>query len=215
MMDIPRHNVFISYYHYDDQQYKNHLINMKEWNCQSGQFQSIFENFSVCENEIDDTGKSDEKIRCIIRDEYIKDATVLILLCGQNTKRRKYVDWEIHAAMYDSEINPQMGILVIILPSIELSQGMIANSDREENIMGPNINWMPLDKNIESLKSKHPYLPERIIDNLARDNVMISIVNWNVISNDTNKLKELIDNAYNRRKINKYDHSRPLRRHNS
>lgn len=212
-MNIPRHKVFISYYHKDDQQYKNHLINMKEFNSQTWQYQSIFDDYSVHENEIDDTGLTSEQIRCIIRDEYIKDATVLILLCGQNTRKRKHIDWEIHAAMYDSEKNPQMGILVVNLPSI--SQSMISNSDREETIMGENINWTPLNKDINSLKDKYAYLPERIIDNLAKDDVRISIVNWDVIANDTNKFKELIDNAYNRRKSNKYDHSRPLRRQNS
>lgn len=212
-MDIPRHKVFISYYHKDDQQYKDYLINMQEWNSQTWQLQSIFEDYSVRENDIDDTGLTSEQIRRIIRDEYIKEATVLILLCGQNTKRRKHVDWEIHAAMYDSELNPQMGILVINLPTI--SQSMISNSESEKDIMGPFINWEPLNKDLSSLKAKYPYLPERILENLARDDVQISIVNWNVISNDTSKLKELIDNAYNRRKSNKYDHSTPLRRQNS
>lgn len=212
-MNIPRHKVFISYYHKDDQQYKNHLINMKEFNSKTWQYQSIFDDYSVHENEIDDIGLNSEQIRCIIRDEYIKDATVLILLCGQNTRKRKHIDWEIHAAMYDSERNPQMGILVVNLPSI--SQSMIANSDREETIMGENINWTPLNKDVNSLKDMYAYLPERIIDNLAKDDVRISIVNWDVVANDTNKFKELIDNAYNRRKLNKYDHSRPLRRQNS
>ena len=213
MMYIPRHKVFISYYHQDDQRYKDHLINMQELNPQTCQWQSIFEDYSVHENEIDDTGLTSEQIRCIIRDEYIKDATVLILLCGQNTKGRKHIDWEIHAAMYNSDVNPQMGILVINLPTI--SQSMISNSESEKDIMGPFINWETLNKDLSSLKAKYPYLPDRIIENLARDDVQISIVNWDVIYNDTNKLKELIDNAYNRRKSNKYDHSTPLRGRNS
>lgn len=212
-MDIPRHKVFISYYHKDDQQYKDYLINMQELNPQTWQLQSIFEDYSVHENEIDDTGLTSEQIRCIIRDEYIKDATVLILLCGQNTKSRKHVDWEIHAAMYNSDVNPQMGILVINLPTI--SQSMISNSESEKDIMGPFINWETLNKDLSSLKAKYPYLPDRIIENLARNDVQISIVNWDVISSDVSKLKELIDNAYNRRKSNKYDHSTPLRRQNS
>lgn len=87
MSNIPRHKVFISYYHNDDQAYKDYLINMKEYNPQTKQYQSIFDDYSVHENEIDDTGLTSEQIRRIIRDEYIKDATVLILLCGQNTKK--------------------------------------------------------------------------------------------------------------------------------
>lgn len=101
-MSIARHRVFISYYHHDDQRYKDYLIKMQEFNIETMQMQSIFEDFSVHEKEIDDAGLSSEQIRCIIRDEYIKDATVLILLCGENTKKRKHIDWELHAAMYDT-----------------------------------------------------------------------------------------------------------------
>ena len=115
--------------------------------------------------------------------------------------------------MYNSDVNPQMGILVINLPTI--SQSMISNSEREKDIMGPFINWETLNKDLSSLKAKYPYLPDRIIENLARNDVQISIVNWDVISSDVSKLKELIDNAYNRRKSNKYDHSTLLRGRNS
>lgn len=59
-MYIPRHKVFISYYHHDDQYYKNKLISFKEINPNTRQQQSIFEDYSVHENEIDDTGLSSE-----------------------------------------------------------------------------------------------------------------------------------------------------------
>ena len=110
---IERHKVFISYYHFDDQYYKNKLIEMNHFNFEKLKYESIFEDYSVRNGDIDDTFMTSEQIRRKIRDEYIKDATVLILLCGKNTKKRKHVDWEIHAAMYDSEVNPQMGIIVI------------------------------------------------------------------------------------------------------
>lgn len=211
--EIPRHKVFISYYHADDQYYKNKLIEMKEINFSKMEWQSIFEDCSVHEDEIDDTGMTDEQIRCEIRDNYIQNATVLILLCGENTRKRKHIDWEIHAAMYDSEINPKMGILVINLP--QSSQSMIACGEDEEKIMGENINWVPLKKDISEIEEKYPYLPDRIKTNIAREGVSISVVNWDVVSNNTRKLKELIDKAFDRRKTNQYDHSAPLRRRNS
>lgn len=214
-MSIDRHRVFISYYHHDDQDYKDILINMKEFDWSTMRTQSIFEDCSVHQDEIDDTDMTDEQIRREIRDNYIKDATVLILLCGQNTKRRKFIDWEIHAAMYDSDVNPKMGILIINLPSISSQQSMISNSEREKTIMGPYSTWTPLIQTESSLKQRYPYLPDRIITNLQRSDVAISVVNWDVISQDTDKLKELIDNAFNRRKSNNYDHSEPLRERNS
>ena len=74
MSIINRHRVFISYYHNDDQYYKDDLINMKEYDYEKKQYISIFDDYSVHENEIDDTGMTDEQIRCEIRDNYIKNA---------------------------------------------------------------------------------------------------------------------------------------------
>ena len=214
-MYVPRHKVFISYYHEDDQFYKNQLIRMKEYNVETQKYQSIFDDYSVHENEIDDHGLTSEQIRRIIRDEYIKDATVLILLCGDNTRKRKHIDWEIHAAMYDSDTNPKMGILVINLPSISSKQGMIATCTDEQEIMSPYAIWSPLDKSKEKLREKYPYLPDRLITNIARDNVRIPVVDWSVIQSNNEKLKNLINNVFDYRTANDYDHSEPLRKNNS
>lgn len=210
-MYVPRHKVFISYYHHDDQTYKDILINMQELNPDTWQLQSIFEDCSVHENEIDDTGLTSEQIRCIIRDEYIKDATVLILLCGQNTRKRKHIDWEIHAAMYDSDKNPQMGILVINLPTI--NQSVRASTNEEKPLLSDNGHWFSL-KTRQEFEQYYPYMPSRIIDNFIKD-VPITVVEWNRVQGDPQILKQLIDNAYSRRFEVTYDHSTPLRRQNS
>lgn len=210
-MSIARHRVFISYYHHDDQRYKDYLIKMQEFNIETMQMQSIFEDFSVHENEIDDTGLSSEQIRCIIRDEYIKDATVLILLCGENTKKRKHIDWELHAAMYDSLANRQMGIIVINLPTIK--QGIRASSEEEKPLLSDFGQWYSIENRAE-FEVQYPYMPSRIIDNFVKG-VPITVVEWSRIENHPTILKQLIDNAFNRRFDFTYDHSSPLRRQNS
>lgn len=210
-MSIARHRVFISYYHHDDQRYKDYLIKMQEFNIETMQMQSIFEDFSVHENEIDDAGLSSEQIRCIIRDEYIKDATVLILLCGENTKKRKHIDWELHAAMYDSPANRQMGIIVINLPTIK--QGIRASSEEEKPLLSDFGQWYSIDNRAE-FEAQYPYMPSRIIDNFVKE-VPITVVEWSRIENHPTILKQLIDNAFNRRFDFTYDHSSPLRRQNS
>ena len=210
-MSIARHRVFISYYHHYDQRYKDYLIKMQEFNIETMQMQSIFEDFSVHENEIDDTGLSSEQIRCIIRDEYIKDATVLILLCGENTKKRKHIDWELHAAMYDSPANRQMGIIVINLPTIK--QGIRASSEEEKPLLSDFGQWYSIDNRAE-FEAQYPYMPSRIIDNFVKE-VPITVVEWSRIENHPTILKQLIDNAFNRRFDFTYDHSSPLRRQNS
>lgn len=210
-MNIARHRVFISYYHHDDQRYKDYLIKMQEFNIETMQMQSIFEDFSVHEDEIDDTGLSSEQIRCIIRDEYIKDATVLILLCGENTKKRKHIDWELHAAMYDSPANRQMGIIVINLPTIK--QGIRASSEEEKPLLSDFGQWYSIENRAE-FEAQYPYMPSRIIDNFVKG-VPITVVEWSRIENHPTILKQLIDNAFNRRFDFTYDHSSPLRRQNS
>lgn len=210
-MSIPRHKVFISYYHKDDQYYKDKLINMTEINQFTWQYQSIFEDCSVREDEIDDTGLTSEQIRRIIRDEYISDATVLILLCGQNTKHRKHVDWELHAAMYDSEANRQMGIVVINLPTI--NQGLRAGSNDEKPLLSDSGNWFSCQDRNEYEKL-YPFMPSRVIDNFVKG-VPITVVDWSRISNNSQIIKQLIDNAFNRRFDFTYDHSTPLRKQNS
>ncbi len=78
------HKVFISYHHSNDQKYKNALVRFGD------QF-SIFIDKSVDSGDIPDEC-SDEQIRRVIRDEYLTDSTVTVVLVGKETKRRKHID---------------------------------------------------------------------------------------------------------------------------
>ena len=201
-----KHKVFISYYHEEDQEYKDALLEMNDKH-------DVFVDESVHQGEIDDDGLSAEKIRCIIRDNYIKDATVLILLCGKNSRKRKHIDWELHAAMFNTDKNPKLGILVINLPTIGQGSRAGSGTDEEKDIISPDSSW----NNISSRKEyedRYPYMPARIIDNFVKD-VPISVVNWNVAYNEPESLKLLIDIAFKNRKTNEYDHSTPLRKNNT
>ena len=84
------HKVFISYYH-GDQEYKDDLVKLSD---QRG----IFVDRSVDTGDISDD-LSDERIRELIRDSYLRDSTVTIVLVGTETQRRKHVDWEIYSSM--------------------------------------------------------------------------------------------------------------------
>ncbi len=209
-MEIDRHKVFISYYHADDQRYKEKLSGFTYYNQYKRQYECIFEDCSVRDGDIDDN-LSAEQIRRIIRDEFIKDATVFILLCGENTKHRKHVDWEIHAAMFDTEKNPKMGIIVINLPTI--NQNIRVSEESEKPLISDDKNWFSL-KTRDEFEKGYPYMPSRIIDNFVKG-ASITVVPWNVIENSPEKLMILIDNAFCRRKEVEYDHSTPLRRNNS
>lgn len=209
----PRHKVFISYYHVDDQWYKGELLRQNE---ASGY--DVFWDWSVHEDEIDDTYLTSERIRQIIRDDYIKDSTVLILLCGENSRHRKHIDWELHAAMFNTQKNPQMGILVINLPTI--NQHCRASGDIEKALVSPGSTWISFSTRNE-YETAYPYMPDRIIDNfyagvLDDEIVSISVVDWNRVSGSPALLKQLVHIAYERGNSSKhYDHSRKLRGRNS
>ena len=109
------HKVFISHHHRNDQQYKEQLVEF-------GEKHSIFVDRSVDTGDISDNW-TDEGIRRAIRDQYLRDSTVTIVLVGMETKRRKHIDWEIHSSMYDGPVNKRSGIVVVNLPGISSPTG--------------------------------------------------------------------------------------------
>lgn len=105
---LSKHKVFISFYHFDDQTYKNYLdLNL----CQN------VINKSVVNGEYN-PDNSDEYIKRLIREDKISDSSVVIVLVGQNTKHRKHVDWEMYAGLRDS-VNGCSGLAGIMLPEVK------------------------------------------------------------------------------------------------
>ena len=103
-----RHNVFVSYYHADDEDYRNEFDRI----CQDA---NITVSKSVNIGDIDNGNNTDTVMR-IIRDQYLRDATVTAVLIGPNTWKRKYVDWEIAASLRSTRHNSRNGLLGIFLP---------------------------------------------------------------------------------------------------
>lgn len=200
------HRVFISYHHKNDQYYKERLLYMN-------MLRKIFIDGSVDTGDISDD-LPDESIRQKIRDEYLKDTTVTILLVGTETSKRKHIDWEIYSSMYDGKVNKKSGILVINLPSIGCTYFTSTHSE-EKTIIYPEVtDWITIDKRSE-YESRYPFMPDRIIDNLLNKKVKISVVNWDKINNNPYALSFLIDSTYNDRTECEYDLSRAMRRADS
>ncbi len=103
----PKHKVFISYYHADDQYYKNYI---------DTHLSNNIINKSVVAGEYD-SDNNDEYIKRLIREEKISDSSVVVVLVGKNTKKRKHVDWEIYAGLRKS-INGCSALIGILLPSV-------------------------------------------------------------------------------------------------
>lgn len=200
-----KHRVFISYHHANDQAYKDSLAKFSEEN-------DIFIDASVDIDEIDDD-LDDEAIREKIRDEYLRDSSVTILLVGTGTKGRKHVDWELYSSMYNGKINKQSGILVITLPTTKCINYFAAHGQVEKSTIYPeNKLWTGIDERAE-FERRYPEMPDRIIDNLLSGGAKISVTNWEKLTPD--KLRFLIDVTYSDRTNAEYDLSRPMRRANS
>lgn len=104
-----RHKVFVSYYHRDDQLYKDKFINA---------YSHLFIDKSVKCGDIN-TDVSTEYIKRLIREDHISNSSVLIVLIGPNTWGRKHVDWEISAAL-SAKAGGYSGLLGVLLPSFPI-----------------------------------------------------------------------------------------------
>lgn len=107
---MSRHNVFVSYHHANDQYYRN-------------QFEQLFSNYydiiisrSVQIGDIDPNLPA-ERVRQLIRDNYLRNTTVTVVLIGTETWKRKHVDWEIGASIRNTQYNSRSGLLGICLPN--------------------------------------------------------------------------------------------------
>lgn len=199
------HKVFISYHHKNDQWAKESLTTANER-------LHLFYDSSVDLGDIDDVLPS-QSVRRIIRDEYLRDSTVTILLVGTETYKRKHVDWELYSSMYDGAVNKKSGIVVVQLPSINPQNVLAANGQEEQNFY-PGMNWNPCVDNRGELENSYPFLPDRIIDNLGKTDCKISVTKWDVIWPNLYNLAKLIDWAYDNRLTNQYDLSRPMMEYN-
>ncbi len=108
-----RHKVFVSYHHANDQVYREKFERL------FADVHDLIVSKSVQIGDIDPNLPA-ERIRQIIRDEYLRDTTVTVVLIGSETWKRKHVDWEIAASIRDTKHNPRSGLLGIFLPTYPL-----------------------------------------------------------------------------------------------
>lgn len=161
MAQTKRHKVFVSY-HVADQEYKKLFAQMME--------NDIMDK-SVKDDDIDDTNLKVETIRQKIRDDYIADATVTVVLIGPCTWQRKHVDWEIGSSLRDTKKKSRCGLLGILLPN---------HSDFEKETYNPRL------------------IPPRLADNCKGDDRYACIYDWPKSWN-ANDVQNWIHRAFQRR----------------
>lgn len=131
------HKVFISYHHANDEYYKNEFEKL---------YGHLFINKSVTDGDYNED-LSDDYVKRLIREDKITDSSVIVVLVGAETYKRKHVDWEISAGL-SGKAGGYSGLLGIILPTYY-------NTDQNYQFMVHNqynINTVPprLQDNITS-----------------------------------------------------------------
>ena len=170
MNQAHRHKVFVSFHH-DDQEYKDLFVRMMG--------DDIVDK-SVEDGDIDDGNIRTETIRQSIRDDFIADATVSIVLIGPCTWRRKHVDWEIGSSLRSTKLNSRCGLLGILLPN---------HPDFGTRRYRPHL------------------IPPRLADSCKGDDPYACIYDWPG-QQATDRIRQWIHKAFKRRKGTPPDNSR-------
>lgn len=158
MSSTATHKVFVSFHH-GDEVYRMLFTKMMGGNIVDK---------SVEDGDIDPSNSTDYT-RQVIRDNFIADATVTVVLIGKCTWQRKHVDWEIGSSLRDTKNNSRCGLLGIILPSHP-------------------------DYNRENYRPR--LIPPRLADNVGQRVGYAKIYDWSV---NADSVKKWIDDAYGRR----------------
>lgn len=160
---VPRHKVFVSFHH-EDQAYKDRFVRAMGAN---------FVDKSLENGDIDDTNLATETIRQQIRDDFIADATVTVVLIGSCTWQRKHVDWEIGSSLRDTRNKPRCGLLGILLPS---------HPDFGKRTYSPEL------------------IPPRLADNCRDDDPFARIYDWKKLNPEAiTEIRRWIHAAFRRR----------------
>ena len=194
--------IFISYHHKNEQYLKEDILDLNFLN-------DIFIDCSVDTGDIDENLEP-QQIRQTIRRNYLCGSTVLLLLVGKETMYRKHVDWELYSSMYNGTKFGRSGIVVVHASNCN-SNYCSAPFDEIKKALRPNeTNWIRIEEKSE-YERRFPYLPPRIIDSKLKPNNNITVLNWDEVSNDPDKLRLIIECAHNARISSEYDLSRPMR----
>ena len=156
-----RHNVFVSYHHEQDQRDRNRFVRMMGDNI-----------IDRSVNIGDIPGPNPPTVATLqrIREKFIAQVSVTVVLIGRCTWQRKFVDWEIGASLRDTPSNLRCGLLGILLPG---------HPDFGQTCYRSHL------------------IPPRLADNCDGADPFASIHDW---SDDPNEVRNWIHDAFLRRR---------------
>lgn len=137
-------NFFLSYHHAYDQNYVKHLRSLKQ-------------GMKVADYSLKDdiSSYTDEQIYKVIRNK-MRSCSVTIVLIGERTGHRKWIDWELWASLraYRNSRDPKKsfrpkGLLAIFLPTNthSIPKRLKANIDSGYAV---SMRWKNLERDLES-----------------------------------------------------------------
>ena len=105
-----KHRCFVSYHKENPTAVKNFVE----------EFSDVFTAKTVGVTDEDDfiDSENTEYVMRRIREKYLSNTTVTIVLIGECTKARKYVDWEIASSLRNDPVNGRSGLLGINMKSV-------------------------------------------------------------------------------------------------
>ena len=130
--------IFVSYHHRLDQSYYDSLSRSV-----SVDYEVLYDNSPERAKDSDDA----EYIMRSLRENHIAGSSCTIVLCGEETRWRRYVDWEIEATLYKDH-----GLIGVLLPTCRFGpNGGTHKPDRlQDNIDSGYavwINWQEIVQN--------------------------------------------------------------------
>lgn len=139
-----RRKCFITYHHADDAVVQRFVETFDH----SGDV-FIVRRLGEMPNDIVDSTNTDYVMRRI-REDYIKDSTVTLVLAGRCTWARRYVDWEIQASLRQPTNGLPNGLLGIKLPSFsQWPERLSMNMNGDDRYAG----WIDYPATLQSLQN--------------------------------------------------------------
>ena len=128
-----RHKVFISYHHADQTEVEAFIRIFSDQ-------RHVFI-VRALGTEMDPTiinSNDTDYVMRRIRELYLQDSTVTVVLIGKCTWARKYVDWEVQSSLRHGQTVTPNGLLGITLPSVANSRALTPPDRLKQNLKGNN-----------------------------------------------------------------------------
>lgn len=187
------HRIFISF-KTEDKSYKNYIQNNL--------------GVDMIDKSLDEAIDSDDEeyIMRKIREDYLSDSTVTILLIGLHSseiegyEEQKYIKRELQASLFNGKANSRNGILGIVLPAM---YEQIYKGEYSCSKCGKNHNHVSINDNTVIKEFSQNYYIEPLKENKcawSEEDRYCVLVRWDDFKTDADSAEKYINKAFDKRK---------------